>query len=101
MSKHIRSITVFVAIVFATACGHGGGGLGSVLGGGAASMSLDDEWQLGNQMAAQVEQQVKLVRDPALLNYVKSVGERLHASTPLAGRPFDFEVVDDPEVNAF
>jgi predicted Zn-dependent protease len=33
--------------------------------------------------------------------YITSVGERLHAQTPLANRPFHFYVVDDPSVNAF
>jgi predicted Zn-dependent protease len=98
MLKQTRSFAILFAVVLATGCGHGGG---VSLPGGATSMSLDDEWQLGNQMAAQVEQQVKLVRDPALVNYVRSVGEKLHAQTPLANRPFDFEIVDDPEVNAF
>ena len=98
MFKQTRSFTILFVAVLALACGHGGG---VSLPGGATSMSLDDEWQLGNQMAAQVEQQVKLVRDPALVNYVRTVGERLHAQTPLANRPFDFEVVDDPNVNAF
>jgi predicted Zn-dependent protease len=95
MSKTLRSFAVLFALALLAGCGSSGGL------GGAASMSLDEEWQLGNQMAAQVEQQVKLVRDPALVSYVRSVGERLHAQTPLADRPFDFEVVDDPSVNAF
>jgi beta-barrel assembly-enhancing protease len=69
--------------------------------GGAGSVSLDDEWQLGNQLAAQVEQQVQLVRDPQALAYIRMVGERIHAVTPLANRPFDFEIINDSSVNAF
>src|ERR1043165_7971146 len=76
-----------------------GAGCGS--GGGAGGVSLDQEWQLGNQLAAQVQQQVHLVNDPVALSYVRSVGERIHAVTPLADRPFNFYIVDDPEVNAF
>jgi len=68
---------------------------------GTNSVSLDQEWQLGNQMAAQVAQQYRLVNDPQVLSYVRYVGEKIHAQTPLAGRPFDFEVVEDPSVNAF
>ncbi|MEO8033678.1 MAG: M48 family metalloprotease [Acidobacteriota bacterium] len=33
--------------------------------------------------------------------YVRQVGERIHATTPLANRPFQFYIVDDPAVNAF
>jgi predicted Zn-dependent protease len=29
------------------------------------------------------------------------VGERIHAATPLADRPFTFDIVNDPNVNAF
>lgn len=94
LKQSTRTLAVLVALTLAAGCGSGGLG-------GATSMSLDEEWQLGNQMAAQVEQQVKLVRDPALVNYVRSVGEKLHAQTNLANRPFDFEIVDDPDVNAF
>jgi len=83
---------------FANSCGHGG----SIAGiGTGESVSLDDEWQLGNQMAAQVESQVKLVHNPAAEAYVTRVGEKIHAATPLAGRPFTFHIVDDPSVNAF
>lgn len=69
--------------------------------GGGGSVSLDQEWQLGDQLAAQVEQQVRLVRDPVALAYVRSVGERIHRQTPIADRPFHFYIVDDPAVNAF
>ncbi|HEY8848043.1 MAG TPA: M48 family metalloprotease, partial [Thermoanaerobaculia bacterium] len=83
-----------VAVLALLSAGCGSGGLGG-------SISLDQEWQLGQQMAAQVNQQVRLVNDPQALAYVRMVGERLHASTPLANRPFDFEIVDDSTVNAF
>ena len=72
--------------------GCGSGGLG-----GGGSVSLDEEWQLGQQMAAQVASQMRVTQDP----YITQVGERLHAATPLADRPFHFYVVDDPSVNAF
>lgn len=89
-------ITAFA--LFAGSCGHGG----SIAGiGTGQSVSLDDEWQLGNQMAAQVESQVKLVHNPAAEAYVTQMGERIHAATPLANRPFTFHIVDDPSVNAF
>lgn len=68
---------------------------------GTNSVTLDQEWQLGGRMAAQVAQQYRLVNDPQVLSYVRSVGEKIHAQTPLASRPFDFEVVEDPSVNAF
>jgi len=86
------SVVLFPLLLFVAACGSGG------LGG---SISLDEEWQLGNQAAAQVEQQIQLVRDPQAVAYVRMVGERIHAVTPLADRPFTFNIVNDSSVNAF
>jgi predicted Zn-dependent protease len=95
MAKRILVAPIAVVFVLALAgCGHGLGATGS-------SVSLDQEWQLGDQMAAQVAQQVHFVNDPVANNYVRAVGERIHAQTPLANRPFDFHIVDDPEINAF
>ena len=68
---------------------------------GGSSISRDQEWQLGQQMAAQVAQQVHFVNDPVASAYVRSVGERIHAQTPIANLPFEFHIVDDPDVNAF
>lgn len=94
MKPVVRSLSVVVALLFLASCGSSGG-----IGGG--SISLDEEWQLGNQMAAQVAQQVHIVNDPQALAYVRQIGEQLHAQTPIANRPFEFEIVDDPSVNAF
>ncbi len=85
-------VLAFPLLLLITGCGSGG------LGGG---ISLDEEWQLGNQAAAQVDQQVRLVNDPQAVAYLRMVGERIHAVTPLAGRPFDFKIINDSSVNAF
>lgn len=88
-----RYSAVLAVALLAASCGSGGA-LGT-------SVSLDQEWQLGNQMAAQVAQQMQLVNDPTALAYVRQVGERIHAVTPEANLPFDFEIVNDPSINAF
>ena len=36
-----------------------------------------EEWQMGEQLAAQVAQQVRFVDDPVLRDYVESLGERI------------------------
>lgn len=92
----MRRMAMMSSVILATAllAGCGSSGLGG-------SVSLDQEWQLGDQIAQQVAQQVRLVHDPAALAYVHSMGERLHSHTRLANRPFDFEIVDDASVNAF
>jgi len=96
MKPLYRALPILLLPLLLVGCGSSGG-----LGASGSSVSLEQEWQLGNQMAAQVEQQVRLVRDPVALAYVRSVGERIHRQTPLANLPFDFEIVDDPNVNAF
>ena len=83
-------------LVTMLAAGCSSGGLG-----GASSVSLDDEWQLGNQLAAEVASQVRLSTDAEAVAYVNAVGERIHAVTPLANRPFHFYIVNDLSVNAF
>ena len=90
-------LSLLFILAIATSCGSHGG----ILGATGSSVSLDDEWQLGNQLAAQVDSKVQLNRDPRLNDYVRSVGERIHARTPLADRPFVFNVINDPSVNAF
>ena len=88
--KHHPYIYAILVLLLLSGCGSLGIGSGS-------SVSLDQEWQLGDQMAAQVAQQMRVGTDP----YITQVGERLHAQTPLADRPFHFYVVDDNSVNAF
>lgn len=75
-------------------CGSGGGLFGP-------GLSIEEEWQLGQQMAAQVATEVRLVRDPQALAYIRMVGERIHATTPQANLPYTFYIVEDPSVNAF
>ncbi|MCU1349276.1 MAG: peptidase [Acidobacteria bacterium] len=94
MLKHRRLLPFMLIALLATGCGSGGIG-------GTSSISLDQEWQLGDQLAAQVAQQVQLSRDSEAVSYVNSVGRRIQAATPLAGRPFHFYIVNDPSVNAF
>lgn len=96
MKPVVRSLSVVVALLLLGSCGSSG-----AVGGG--SISLDEEWQLGNQMAAQIAQQVHIVNDPQADAYLRKIGEQLHAQTPtaVANRPFEFEIVDDPSVNAF
>ena len=94
MLKPTTFLALVLVIVFTAGCGSGGLASGN-------SVSLDQEWQLGNQMAAQVAQQMQLSNDATAKAYLTAVGERVHAATPLANRPFTFDIVNDPNVNAF
>lgn len=94
MQKYVRSLFPVMLLVLAAGCGSVGIGSGT-------SVSLDQEWQLGDQIAAQVAQQVQFNNDPAANAYVRAMGEQLHRQTSLANRPFTFHIVNDPSVNAF
>jgi beta-barrel assembly-enhancing protease len=62
--------------------------------------SQEKEIALGRQLAAQVEQQAKLVEDPVITEYVNRVGQNvvLHSDAKV---PFTIKVIDSDEVNAF
>lgn len=63
--------------------------------------SKEQDIQLGREAAAQVEQQMRVVSDPRLNEYVRRIGQRL-ASQPQAGNfPYSFKVVADNSINAF
>lgn len=58
------------------------------------------ELQIGRQLALEVEQQVKMVEDPLVTEYVNRVGQNivLHSDAKI---PFTIKVIDSDEVNAF
>ncbi|MGZ7080981.1 MAG: M48 family metallopeptidase [Thermoanaerobaculia bacterium] len=93
MALRKQKLAILFVVALTVGCGSVGG-----LGGG---VSLDQEWQLGQQLAAQVASQMRLVNDAQALSYLREMGERIHRVTPLANRPFEFHIVDDASVNAF
>lgn len=64
-------------------------------------MSPAREAALGKQAAAQVAQEIGLVEDAALNQYVRALGARLAANSPRRNVPYQFFVADMPEPNAF
>jgi len=62
--------------------------------------SKEREIAVGRQIAAEVEQQAKLVEDPVVTEYVNRVGQNvvLHSDAKV---PFTIKVIDSDEVNAF
>ncbi|HEX6037895.1 M48 family metalloprotease [Longimicrobium sp.] len=66
-----------------------------------ALVSEAQEIQLGQQSAQEVAQQIGLVDDAALQQYVDGVGQRLARASERPNLPWRFQVVDDPTPNAF
>jgi predicted Zn-dependent protease len=62
--------------------------------------SIEKEEALGREISQQVEQQAKLITDPAITEYVNRVGQNLVRHSD-ARVPFTIKVVDDEQVNAF
>lgn len=59
------------------------------------------EIQMGQQAAQQVAQQLGLVDNASLQQYVQTVGERLARESERPNLPWRFAVVEDPTPNAF
>ncbi|MGH9945495.1 MAG: M48 family metallopeptidase, partial [Pyrinomonadaceae bacterium] len=64
------------------------------------SGSLESEVNLGRQISAEIDRQVKFVDDPVITEYINRVGQNvvLHSDAKL---PFTIKVIDADEVNAF
>jgi predicted Zn-dependent protease len=63
-------------------------------------VSLDKEIALGRELAKQVERESKIVKDPAVEEYVNRIGQNLVRNSD-AKAPFTIKVIDSDEINAF
>lgn len=66
-----------------------------------ALVSPLEEYQVGQNFFWQLQQQVDLVQDPEINDYLKGLGNRLVASSDEPSLPFTFFMVPDPSINAF
>ncbi|HMU62692.1 MAG TPA: M48 family metalloprotease [Gemmatimonadales bacterium] len=66
-----------------------------------ALVSESQEIEMGRQGAADVARSIGLYPDAALQAYTSRIGLSLAAVTQRPGLPWQFQVVDDPSVNAF
>ncbi len=91
--------------------GSGGGGSSSSTSSGAPPaphfkpgfnlFSPEQDIQTGRESAQQVTQQVPLLRDEQIVNYVRGLGAKLAAKAPGFRFPYQFNVVGSREINAF
>src|SRR4026208_2237637 len=80
-----RIFLSFTLIVGVTACG----------------ISTQQEVQMGQQEAAQINQQLPLVSDPEANRYINVLGDQIASHTSRADLDWHFYIVDSKEVNAF
>lgn len=90
-----------VLLCFALLATLGGCATSGVNRGDLNLISPDEEWQMGQQLEQDVNQQVRLVNDRTLTSYVSRMGQRIVGETPMADRRWKFHVVADDQVNAF
>jgi predicted Zn-dependent protease len=68
---------------------------------GCASVSQEQEVQMGAQYAQQINSQLPIVRDPEVNRYLNVLGDSIARVTARSDLEWRFFIVDSPEVNAF
>lgn len=64
-------------------------------------VSEEQELEMGAQFAAQLDQELKYIEDPAIVSYVDGLGQSLARASQRNNIPYRFKVVNTDEVNAF
>src|ERR1700730_16876559 len=67
----------------------------------ACSVSQDQEVALGQQDAAEINAQLPIVTDPAISDYIQTLGQSIAKKTSRADLDWHFYVVNTKQVNAF
>ncbi|MEO5574063.1 MAG: M48 family metalloprotease [Gammaproteobacteria bacterium] len=65
------------------------------------TISPIEERRIGEEFMRQVRQQLKIIDDPEINEYVQSLGYRLAANSDNQSQDFTFFIIDDPAINAF
>jgi predicted Zn-dependent protease len=74
---------------------------GAASAGGCATISTQQEVQLGADYSRQINQQLPLIGDRATLQYINTLGRQLAAAADPRGIPYNFYVVNSDAINAF
>lgn len=87
-------LAVFLAVSVSAA------GCAGILG-GFNLISIEEEWELGAQLERDIAQELPIVNDAQLNQYITQMGQRIVAETEMAHLPWNFHVVADANINAF
>jgi len=77
------------------------GGSVATAGACAPAITTQQEVQVGQQQAAQINQQLPIVQDASINNYINQIGQSISRAADPRGIPYRFYVVNSGAVNAF
>jgi len=66
-----------------------------------ASLSPEQERRIGIEFLRRIRLDFKIIDDPEVNEYIRSLGNRLAANSDNPSQRFTFFVIDDPRINAF
>lgn len=69
--------------------------------GGFNVISIEEEWELGRQIEAELAQELPLSSDAVVTGYIRQLGRSIVAQTPMANLEWRFHVVESEDINAF
>ncbi len=69
--------------------------------GGVTLISVEEEWEMGRQLEAEIAEEMPISDDQTLIRPVTQIGERIVAQSDKADLEWRFHVVEDESVNAF
>jgi predicted Zn-dependent protease len=93
LSRTMRFVVTLVIICFITTILPPSSGL--------ASMTVQEEKELGDKLALQIQQNVVMINDPLVTAYVDEIGRRLLKEAHDSRFDYHFYVVKEQEPNAF
>jgi predicted Zn-dependent protease len=68
---------------------------------GCGTVSVQEERQLGEELAQQTRGELLFIRDAVVLDYIRKIGDRIVAAAGPQPFAYHFEVVEDDDINAF
>lgn len=66
-----------------------------------ATLSLDDEYQIGRMIVRGLRDQDQILEDPEVSEYIRSIGAKLSSQANDGSQHFNFFIVKDNAINAF
>lgn len=82
-------------------CWRSAAGVLLVLVAGCTTLSVSDERELGDDFEHEARRQLRMVGDPVINDYVRTIGGQILRSAGPQAFQYSFAVVDDTDINAF